>query len=82
MLKLLLIDDEPNSVKPVQNLIEREQADMECTVVSDFGEAEDRIASLRPDIVILDLVVGGASPEPKLDGLNARDFIWNQRFAQ
>lgn len=79
MLKLLFIEDEPSSVEPVLSLIKREQADMQCQV-SGFGEAEDEIASFRPDIVILDLLVGGASPEPEPEGLKTRDFIWDQHF--
>ena len=79
MLKLLFIEDEPDAVKPVQNLIKREKADMQFEV-SGFTDAEDKIASLRPDIVILDLLVGGASTEPEPEGLNIRDFIWNKHF--
>lgn len=79
MLKLLFIEDEPSGVEPVLNLIKREHADMQCEV-SEFGEAEDKIASLRPDIVILDLLVGGASSEPEPEGLKTRDFIWNRHF--
>ena len=79
MLKLLFIEDEPSNVEPVLNLIKREQADMQCQV-SGFGEAEDEIASFRPDIVILDLLVSGASPEPEPEGLKTRDFIWDQHF--
>jgi CTP synthase len=75
---LLFIEDEPSSVEPVLNLIKREQADMQCEVWG-FGEAEDKIASRRPDIVILDLLVGSAS-DPDPQGLNTRDFIWSQHF--
>lgn len=79
MLKLLFIEDEPDAVDPVVNLIKREEADMECEV-SGFSEAEDKIASLRPDIVVLDLLVGGASQEPEPEGLKTRDFIWKHHF--
>ena len=79
VLKLLFIEDEPDAVKPVQNLIKREKVDMQFEV-SGFEVAEDKIASFRPDIVILDLLVGGASKEPEPGGLNTRDFIWNKHF--
>lgn len=79
MLKLLFVEDEPSAVEPVVNLISREQKEIQCEV-SGFSEAEGRIASLRPDIVILDLLVGGASAEPKPEGLKTRDFIWKQHF--
>ena len=79
MLKLLFIEDDLDAIKSVQNLIEREKKDMQCEVVG-FGDAEDKIASLRPDIVILDLLVSSASTEPKPAGLNTRDFIWDKHF--
>ena len=77
MLKLLFIEDEPDAVKPVINLINREKADMR-NEVSEFKDVEDKIASYRPDIVILDLLTGGDSADPKPGGLNTRDFIWNE----
>jgi CTP synthase len=79
MLKLLFIEDEPAVVAPVLRLVKRERPDTQCEV-SGFDEAEDKIASFRPDIVILDLLVGGASPEPKPEGLKTRNFIWDQHF--
>lgn len=79
MFKLLFIEDEPDDVEPVRALIEREVADMQCKVVG-FADAETEIASLRPDIVILDLLVRGASAESEPEGLRARDFIWDAHF--
>ena len=80
MLKLLFIEDDKSSIEPVLNLIEREREDV-CHEVSKFEDANDKVASLRPDIVILDLLDSGASPdeqEPK--GLETHDFIWDQHF--
>ena len=79
MLTLLFIEDEPDAVKSVLNLIDRENEDIKYEV-SGFEEAEDMIASLRPDIVVLDLLVGGASPEPEPVGLDTFGFIWDQHF--
>jgi len=79
MLKLLFVEDEVSAVEPVVNMIHRERKDIQCEV-SGFSEAEDRIASFRPDIVILDLLVGGASAEPEPEGLKTRDFIWKHHF--
>ncbi|SPD74422.1 conserved hypothetical protein [uncultured Desulfobacterium sp.] len=79
MLKLLFIEDEPSAVEPVVNLLKREQTDIQCEVTL-FADAESRVVTLRPDIVILDLLVGGATPEPESAGLGTRDFIWNQHF--
>jgi CheY-like chemotaxis protein len=79
MLKLLFIEDEPDAIHPVTRLIEWERTDMEY-VVSGFDKAKENIASWHPDIVILDLLVGGASSEPEPEGLKTRDFIWKHRF--
>jgi hypothetical protein len=79
MLKLLFIENEPDAVSPVLRLLKREKSDVQCDVAS-FPEAEKKIVSLRPDIVILDLLVGGVSPEPEAEGLKTRSYIWNQHF--
>ena len=79
MPKLLFIEDEPESIGPVRRSIRRKYTDMQMDVV-DFEEAESKISSFLPDIVILDLVANGASAEPEVLGLNIHDFIWNQHF--
>ena len=79
MLKLLFIEDDPDAVKPVQNLIKKQKEEVQWEVC-EFEDAKDRIASFRPDIVILDLLVVSDSEEPKPRGLSTRDFIWNKHF--
>lgn len=79
MLKLLFVEDDPDAVKPVLNLIKREKREVQYQVVK-FKEAEGKIASLLPDIVILDILNGGASTEAEPGGLNTREFIWNEHF--
>lgn len=80
MLKLLFIEDDKESIDPILNLIEREKKNI-CYEVSEFENAEDRIALFRPDIVILDLLDGGAPPEvEKPKGLETRKFIWDRQF--
>ncbi len=79
MLNLLFIEDQPEAIEPVLNLLRREQTDMPFTV-SGFADAEARIAIDRPDIVILDLLSGGSSPEPEAEGLKTRNFIWKRHF--
>ena len=78
MLKVLFIEDEPEAIEPVRNLIRKEEDVQDKTF--GFNNAEDKISSFRPDIVILDLLVGGASPEPEPEGLKTYDFIWDQHF--
>ena len=78
MLKVLFIEDEPEAIEPVRNLIRKEE-DVQDEIFG-FNNAEDKISSFRPDIVILDLLVSGASPEPEPEGLKTYDFIWDQHF--
>ena len=79
MLKLLFIEDDKESIEDILDLIEKEIEDV-CHEVSEFEDANDKIASLRPDIVILDLLSNGASPEAEAKGLETDNFIWNQHF--
>lgn len=79
MLKLLFVEDQPSTIETVVSLIKRKNPDVNFEI-SGFGDAVSRIASFRPDIVILDLLVDGASPEPEPEGLKTRDFIWERHF--
>lgn len=79
MLRLLFIEDEPEAIEPVQRSIEQKNKNIQIDVVG-FEEANSKIASLLPDIVVLDLLADGASAEPKVRGLNIHDFIWDQHF--
>ncbi len=80
MLKLLFIEDDQKAIEPVLRLIKKEKKNV-CCEVSEFGTAKERIASFHPDIVILDLLFGGASPEEgEPEGLKTREFIWQQHF--
>lgn len=79
MLKLLFIEDQPAAIRSVRNLIEKEKKEIQCEEVG-FEDAQEKIASFRPDIVILDLLVGGASPgEKEPVGLQTRNFIWDNK---
>ena len=79
MLKLLFIEDEPDAISPVIKLLDREQNDVKHSV-SSFSDAKSNIELLRPNIVILDLLVSGASSESEPEGLDIRDYIWDQHF--
>ena len=78
MLKILFIEDEEDSIKPILNLIDQGELDIEHHEFG-FAEAESHIKSLRPDIVVLDLWEGDAS-ENKNKGSEYLDFVWNQQF--
>lgn len=79
MLKLLFVEDDRDAIEPVLRLIKKKKANM-CYKVSDFADAAAMIASFHPDIVILDLLVDGASPEPEPKGLNIRALVWDRHF--
>ena len=79
MLELLFIEDDAQAVRSVQNLIERENADIQYKLFG-FEAAKEKIESLRPDIIILDILINGTSPESEPEGLNIFDFIWAKHF--
>ena len=58
MLKLLFIDDDKGSIEDILDLT-GEKIENVCRKVSKFEDANDKISSFRPDIVILDLLDGG-----------------------
>ena len=75
MIKILFVEDERDTIKPVLALVEKEP-NMESTVC-DFYDATERIESVQPDIVVIDLLLG-SGPDPV--GLEIRQFVWNSRF--
>ncbi|MDE0133113.1 MAG: hypothetical protein OXQ32_12760 [bacterium] len=78
MLNIAFIEDDEASVKPVLNMILREEPDVNIQTF-DFDAAAQGIRSFRPDIVILDLWEGEIA-ESSNRGSEHLDFIWNQQF--
>lgn len=57
--KILIVDDEPNIVVPLQFLMEQNGFDVR---IADTGEAAiDLIARFRPDLVLLDIMLPGVN---------------------
>lgn len=79
MLRLLFIEDEENSVKPVILHLNRESKRYECKV-SNFGAAQQEALAFRPDVVILDILDGGGSGDPEPEGNKTLDFVWTSQF--
>lgn len=79
MLELLFIEDDPEAVRPAKNLVEKENKNIQCKIFG-FEKAKEKIETLRPEIVILDILLDGASPESEPEGLNILDFIWDKHF--
>jgi len=79
MLKILLIDDEPDSVKSVIDELQANLPDTAC-YLADFENAATQIASTQPDVVVLDLMKktpeGGLVNEGDAIGLD----VWKHRF--
>lgn len=76
MLKLLFVDDEAEVVAPVMASM---PDDCQCEVLG-FEDAVERLFDLAPDIVVLDLLDGGASSDPGEAGYEAYKRVWDQRF--
>lgn len=55
--KILIVDDEPNIVVPIQFLME--QHGFTVAVAYNGKEAMDRVATFGPDLIILDLMLPG-----------------------
>ena len=78
MLRILFVEDEEESIRPILRLIEEEKLDVEHHQCG-FDEAEGQIQSLRPDIVVLDLWEGDVS-ENENKGSQHLNFVWNRQF--
>ena len=79
MLKLLFIDDEPSTLEPLLRFFDRKRNERVidyCHEVCPFSKAEEWIVSMRPHIVVLDLLLGG----DKSEGCKTCDFIWEKHF--
>jgi CTP synthase len=77
-LKILIVDDKPDSVESVQAEVRGKMADATSEVVR-FEAAEEMIESYVPDIIVLDLAEGVLGNEGT-PGLQTRDYIWDKRF--
>ena len=79
MLKLLFIDDEPDALDPLLRFFKRKSDQGKIDYYKEtcnFSQAEERIVSMRPDIVVLDLLLNGDEPE----GRKTCDIIWRKHF--
>lgn len=78
MLRVLFIDDQPESI---ETLIAEIKDEIEVTErIIDFHEAESVLRCFTPDIVILDIFRGVAVPNGDTAGLKNFRFIWDECF--
>jgi DNA-binding response OmpR family regulator len=66
---VLLIEDEPNIIEAIRFLLEREGFDV--SEHSNGTTAHDQIQSLKPDLVVLDLMLPGKSGLQILEEIRA-----------
>ena len=72
-IKVLVVDDNKRIVTILKEALERE-SDMEVVgTASDGEEALHKISTLRPDVVLLDLIM------PKVDGLGVMELLLCRR---
>ncbi|MDE0199480.1 MAG: hypothetical protein OXK78_14860 [Caldilineaceae bacterium] len=77
MIEVLFVEDEVDFIKPILDDIHQKVQDVNCTI-SGFDDVEEKIRSLRPNIVVLDLIEGPLSDNNR--GIAYLDFIWKQQF--
>jgi len=76
MIKLLFVDDEPSVLEPVLEALAEQ---CHCEVLG-FEDAEQALFDFSPDIVVLDLLNGGATSEAEDLGSTTYERIWKSRF--
>ena len=78
MKTILIIEDEPSVAEIIKVAIEGGMADATCQIESDFGKSSNRIATVRPDAIVLDLMEGFRSAN--LPGQPTWKFVWEHTF--
>jgi hypothetical protein len=77
-MRILLIDDLPDSVVVLRDELTKELPGCQCEIVG-FDNAESSIDSHNPHVVILDVLQGtGADTQPT--GLKTSKYIWEKKF--
>ncbi len=68
--RILVVEDEGLVARDLENMT-RSMGYEVCGLASTADEAIDKVASLRPDLVLMDVVIKGT-----LDGISAAEKIW------
>lgn len=77
-MKILFIEDDEASVYPARELLKADNHD--CEII-DFDNIADKISIFLPDIIVLDMMKGEATLDPKGEGgKSSFDKIWDNRF--
>lgn len=75
-LRILIIDDQPNSVQALSDELHQKMPETEQRIV-DFNQAAAEIEAFEPDIIVLDLLLGATEDAP---GLDIWTLIWDKKF--
>ena len=78
-LRILLIDDQPESVGPVVEEVSAKLIGADSRVV-DFDHGEDSLRDFQPHVVVLDLLKTGTEGHNEPVGKQVLDFVWNKHF--
>ena len=78
-MKLLFVEDNPEAIKPLIELLEEKKLIEQEPPVKKFDEAIETIRDIRPDVVILDIFDGNPSDQ-RNEGQKSLDFIWDEYF--
>ncbi len=77
-MRILLIDDAPESVEVLSDELRAQLPGCDCETVG-FGQAESRLDTHDPHVVVLDVLQGtGADAEPV--GFKTSSYIWEKKF--
>lgn len=78
-MKILLVEDDPNFIRILRKTIEKEKLSEEEPLKTGFDGAEEKIKTVRPDAVVLDIYDG--DPAKGIDrGSNSLDLIRKDHF--
>lgn len=79
MMKLLFVEDNPETVKSLIKRVKKEKLVKKKPPVRNFEEAVEMIKEFRPDVVILDIFDGDPLKQ-RNEGQKSLDFIWKEHF--
>ena len=78
-MRLLIIDDEEHAIEYLRHEIHGALEEIKCHSCN-FNEAESSIQQIKPDAVVLDLLLNINDAEAATPGVDTRDFIWDEHF--
>ncbi|WP_339726832.1 hypothetical protein [uncultured Gimesia sp.] len=79
MIKLLFVEDDERAIRHARSRVLEEHQDVICDV-QNFGDVEDWLTKNTPDIISLDLLLGGLSGEAEVAGQEVYNLIWKSHF--